>query len=89
MPTAACRHGARFTDCGSGSTDDAIVRAIVAIVRALGLDVVMKGVETEQQLAFLREIGCHQVQGFLVARPQPAEQRVGISSRVGTELLTE
>lgn len=89
MPTAACRHGAHFTDCGSGCTDDVIVRAIVAMGRALGLDVVMEGVETEQQLAFLREIGCHQAQGFLFARPQPAEQLVGISSRVGTELLTE
>jgi len=50
---------------------------------------VMKGVETEKHLAFLQEIGCHQVQGFLFARPQPAEQLVGISSRRGVELLTE
>ncbi|VWB15895.1 EAL domain-containing protein [Burkholderia lata] len=78
-----------LADCGSGSTDDAIVRAIVAMGRALGLDVVMEGVETEKQLAFLQEIGCHQVQGFLFARPQPAEQLVGISSRRGVELLTE
>lgn len=72
-----------LTDCGSGSPDDAIVRAIVAMGRALGLDVVMEGVETERQLAFLREIGCHQVQGFLFARPQPAEQLVEISLRRG------
>ncbi|MBA9896462.1 EAL domain-containing protein [Burkholderia cepacia] len=78
-----------LTDCGSGSTDDAIVRAIVAMGRALGLDVVMEGVETEKQLAFLQEIGCHQVQGFLFARPQPAEQLAGISLRRGVELLTE
>ncbi|WP_175976842.1 EAL domain-containing protein [Burkholderia sp. BCC1047] len=78
-----------LTNCGSGSTDDAIVRAIVAMGRALGLDVVMEGVETARQLAFLQEIGCHQGQGFLFARPQPAEQLVGISSRRGAELLTE
>ncbi|OED13804.1 EAL domain-containing protein [Burkholderia sp. A2] len=78
-----------LTNCGSGSTDDAIVRAIVAMGRALGLDVVMEGVETAKQLAFLQEIGCHQGQGFLFARPQPAEQLVGISSRRGAELLTE
>jgi len=78
-----------LADCGSGSTDDAIVRAIVAMGRALGLDVVMEGVETAKQLAFLQEIGCHQGQGFLFARPQPAEQLVGISSRRGAELLTE
>ncbi|WP_175724389.1 EAL domain-containing protein [Burkholderia ambifaria] len=76
-------------DCGSGSTDDAIVRAIVAMGRALGLDVVMEGVETAKQLAFLQEIGCHQGQGFLFARPQPADQLVGISSRRSAELLAE
>ncbi|MFP3477449.1 MULTISPECIES: EAL domain-containing protein [Burkholderia] len=78
-----------LTDCGSGSTDDAIVRAIVAMGRALGLDVVMEGVETAKQLAFLQEIGCHQGQGFLFARPQPADQLVGISSRRSAELLAE
>jgi len=78
-----------LTDCGSGSTDDAIVRAIVAMGRALGLDVVMEGVETAKQLAFLQEIGCHQGQGFLFARPQPADRLVGISSRRGAELLAE
>ncbi|KWO48491.1 diguanylate cyclase [Burkholderia ubonensis] len=72
-----------LADCGSDSPDDAIVRAIVAMGRALGLDVVMEGVETEKQLAFLQEIGCHQVQGFLLARPQPAEQLVGISQGRG------
>ncbi|KVF79143.1 diguanylate cyclase [Burkholderia sp. FL-7-2-10-S1-D7] len=76
-------------DCGSGSTDDAIVRAIVAMGRALGLDVVMEGVETEKQLAFLKEIGCHQGQGFLFARPQPADQLVGILSQHSATLLAE
>ncbi|KDB09748.1 diguanylate cyclase/phosphodiesterase with PAS/PAC sensor(s) [Burkholderia sp. lig30] len=66
-----------LADSGSGSSPDgAIVRAIVAMGRALGLDVVMEGVETKEQLAFLQEIGCHQVQGFLLGRPQPAEQLV-------------
>ncbi|MGU7782740.1 EAL domain-containing protein [Burkholderia sp. PU8-34] len=54
--------------------DRAIIRAIVAMGRALGLDVVMEGVETTEQLAFLREAGCHQGQGYLLARPQPAER---------------
>ncbi len=78
-----------LTDCGTGSTDDAIVRAIVAMGRALGLHVVMEGVETEQQLSFLQEIGCHQVQGFLLARPQPAEQLARSASRRGAELLVD
>ncbi|WP_434665603.1 EAL domain-containing protein [Paraburkholderia sp. A3BS-1L] len=54
-------------------SDRAIIRAAVAMGRALGLDVVMEGVETPEQLDFLREAGCHQAQGYLLARPQPAE----------------
>ncbi|CAN0624641.1 diguanylate cyclase [Burkholderia multivorans] len=73
-----------LADSGSGSSPDgAIVRAIVAMGRALGLDVVMEGVETKEQLAFLQEIGCHQVQGFLLGRPQPAEQLVENALRRG------
>nr|WP_322013258.1 EAL domain-containing protein [Paraburkholderia sp. J12] len=54
--------------------DRAIIRAVVAMGRALGLDVVMEGVETPEQLAFLRDVGCHHAQGYLLARPQPAGQ---------------
>jgi diguanylate cyclase (GGDEF)-like protein/PAS domain S-box-containing protein len=54
--------------------DRAIIRAVVAMARALNLDVIMEGVETEEQLAFLQDAGCNQVQGYLLAKPQPAEQ---------------
>ena len=53
--------------------DGAILRAIVAMARALGLTVVAEGVENIAQLQFLREIGCDRAQGFLLARPGPAE----------------
>lgn len=49
-----------------------IVQAIVALGRALGLSVVVEGVETEQQRALLRLAGCDEMQGFLFARPAPA-----------------
>jgi len=45
----------------------------VAMARSLGVMVVAEGVETPWQLAFLREIGCDRAQGFLLARPAPAE----------------
>ncbi|MEX3931825.1 EAL domain-containing protein [Paraburkholderia phymatum] len=54
--------------------DRAIIHAVVVMGRALGLDVVMEGVETPEQLAFLQEAGCHQGQGYLLAKPQPAER---------------
>jgi EAL domain-containing protein (putative c-di-GMP-specific phosphodiesterase class I) len=44
------------------------------MARALGLTVVMEGVETEEQLSFLRAAGCHQVQGYLLARPTTADE---------------
>jgi diguanylate cyclase (GGDEF)-like protein len=49
--------------------DAAIVTAIVAMARSLGVDVVAEGVETEEQLAELQRLGCHRAQGFLLARP--------------------
>jgi diguanylate cyclase (GGDEF)-like protein len=52
-------------DIDKSANDAAIVRAIVALARALGLETVAEGVETAAQLEFVRELGCHAVQGFL------------------------
>lgn len=49
--------------------DEAIARAVVTLAHSLELDVLAEGVETERQLAFLRDIGCDLIQGFLVSRP--------------------
>jgi diguanylate cyclase (GGDEF)-like protein len=59
-----------------GHTQDSaeIIRAIVAMGLALGLDVVAEGVETEQQLRFLAGCDCSLVQGFHLSRPLPAEE---------------
>jgi diguanylate cyclase len=59
-------------DLGTSSQVDAIVRAIIGMGQALGLEVTAEGVETETQLAFLAAHGCAQVQGFLLGRPGPA-----------------
>jgi len=58
-------------DIGTSSQSDAIVRTIIAMGQALGLEVTAEGVETEAQLAFLRDHGCAQVQGFLLGQPVP------------------
>jgi diguanylate cyclase (GGDEF)-like protein len=50
----------------------ALVKAILAMARTLGKEVIAEGVEAREQALFLREIGCPAMQGFLVARPQPA-----------------
>ena len=44
------------------------------MAHGLRLSVVAEGVETRAQLGFLAELGCHEFQGFLFRRPEPAEQ---------------
>jgi EAL domain-containing protein (putative c-di-GMP-specific phosphodiesterase class I) len=51
-----------------------IVRAMLTLGRTLGHKVIAEGVETEDQLAMLRELGVHEGQGYLLARPMSAEQ---------------
>jgi diguanylate cyclase (GGDEF)-like protein len=51
----------------------AIVRAVVQLGHSLGLSVVAEGVEQPQEERFLREWGCDLMQGYLFARPMPAE----------------
>ncbi|OOC09580.1 putative bifunctional diguanylate cyclase/phosphodiesterase [Thioalkalivibrio halophilus] len=58
---------------GTDENDEAIARASLAMARALALRTVAEGVETPQQLAWLRAHGCDRVQGFLLAHPLEAE----------------
>ena len=51
-----------------------IVRAVVELGHALGLNVVAEGVETDMQMAQLRELRCDEAQGFLFSRPVPSDQ---------------
>ena len=53
--------------------DRAIVTAAISAAHALGQRVVAEGVETEEQLAVLADLGCDEAQGFLIARVLPAD----------------
>jgi diguanylate cyclase (GGDEF)-like protein len=65
--------------------DAVIVRSIIALGKDLGVSVIAEGVETEQQLQMLQELGCLQVQGYLLARPGPPEAvQALLMSRWGT-----
>ncbi|MEO6137885.1 MAG: EAL domain-containing protein [Luteimonas sp.] len=51
----------------------AVISAILALARSLGLEVVAEGIETEQQLRILRDMGCVYGQGYFFGRPKPAD----------------
>jgi diguanylate cyclase (GGDEF)-like protein len=61
---------------GEQQQDTEIVRAVLALGQSLGLVIVAEGVETPDQLALLRQLGCDGAQGFLLARPVPSQQMV-------------
>ncbi len=58
------------------SREHNIIKSIVALAHALGIDVTAEGVETSEQLSILVSSGCDRAQGYLFARPLPAEALV-------------
>jgi EAL domain-containing protein (putative c-di-GMP-specific phosphodiesterase class I) len=59
---------------GSDHEDEAIVQAILALSRSLGMSIVAEGVETPEQLAVLQQFGAERGQGFLFSRALPAHE---------------
>ena len=74
FPLDALKIDQVFTRNLATSADDAaITGAIITLGHSLKLQVVVEGVETEQQLARLRQIDCDTAQGFLFSEPVPAD----------------
>ncbi|WP_281367779.1 sensor domain-containing protein [Saccharibacillus deserti] len=61
-------------DIESDSGDRDIVKAIIAMAHNLKITVIAEGVENEEQLAFLEENGCDEIQGYLFGRPVPPDE---------------
>jgi len=57
-------------DCAS------IVQAVAAMAQRLGMTTVAEGVETDDQRRKVRELGCSEIQGYLISRPRPAEELI-------------
>ena len=65
-----------------------VVEAIIALGKAMGLEVVAEGVETAQQYAVLRRLGCDLAQGYFIARPMsPSQLKVWCGGYVDTQSL--
>ncbi|MDQ6800446.1 MAG: EAL domain-containing protein [Acidobacteriota bacterium] len=62
------------SDITRGGSDGAIVSAVIAMGKALNIRVIAEGVETQEQLTFLKEHGCYEFQGYLFSRPMAANQ---------------
>ena len=75
FPVDAVKIDREFIDgLETDSNDTALVQAIIAMARALGLSVTAEGVETAEQLLCLTQLGVPRAQGFFLARPMPAEK---------------
>ncbi|WP_286237456.1 bifunctional diguanylate cyclase/phosphodiesterase [Neptuniibacter halophilus] len=61
-------------DIGVDPEGEAIVKAIIVLAKSLGLEALAEGVETSEQLSYLRIHGCHLIQGFYFSRPLPSEE---------------
>lgn len=68
---------------GASLKDTAIVRAVIALAKALGLSITGEGIETIKQLTYLRALGCDLGQGYYFAEPLPAKQ-----NRTGPQLYS-
>jgi EAL domain-containing protein (putative c-di-GMP-specific phosphodiesterase class I) len=63
-----------IADVAANKAHAALTTAIVAMAASLGLDTVAEGVETSEQLAFITDVGCCEVQGFWYSPPVPAQE---------------
>jgi EAL domain-containing protein (putative c-di-GMP-specific phosphodiesterase class I) len=75
-------------DMGVNANDRALVEAIIAMARSLGLRVVAEGVENLAQLELLRLMNCHCIQGYYFSRPVPIEEFAEVALRINDSLAS-
>ncbi|MED2744335.1 EAL domain-containing protein [Brevibacillus porteri] len=68
-------------ECMSDVTQATVIKTVMAMARSLGLQVTAEGVETQEQLDFLWQLGCDSAQGFWFSEPMPAEDLARVLKR--------
>jgi EAL domain-containing protein (putative c-di-GMP-specific phosphodiesterase class I) len=75
FPVARLKIDKSFVDgILADENDMAVASAVISLGQKLNLRVIAEGVETEAQAAFLRDINCDEMQGYLFSRPLPAQE---------------
>ncbi|MEA2793111.1 MAG: hypothetical protein QOI87_491 [Bradyrhizobium sp.] len=72
---------------GRNPQSAAIVRAVIGLGHGLEMSIVAEGVETQEQLGFLSEVGCDAVQGYFIGKPAPIGQYAALVGRSGGEAM--
>ena len=67
-----------------GSRNGAIVKAIVSLAEALGMDTTAEGAETQDELELIRQLGCSHIQGYIYGKPMPMADVMATQGRNGT-----
>ncbi|WP_409178780.1 EAL domain-containing protein [Brevibacillus fortis] len=68
-------------ECMSDVTQATVIKTVMAMARSLGVQVTAEGVETQEQLDFLWQLGCDSAQGFWFSEPMPAEDLARVLKR--------
>lgn len=72
---------------GKTTEGEIFFRAIISMAKALGMRIIAEGVETHEQLQLLHELGCDEIQGYLISKPLPADEVSRLYLRSGPPLF--
>lgn len=67
----------------AGNRNAAIIKAIVTLAKSMNMETTAEGVETQDEIELIRELGCSHIQGFVYGRPMPGDQVIKLLANDG------